>query len=152
MDVSNKADLERLDASTANTTAALLTQGKYFDQGSNVLLIIICLVLLWQTNISTLEFLLALLSVCVWFIQKYYAIRVGFDSLLFGHLAAAGASKTAILHLDQSIQHIFPNKTLNSERGLSDRLKGAIQLLLKQLACLVCLLMVFVCVLFIQYI
>lgn len=115
---------------------ALLKQGRHIDITASVILILTVLQLLFSiTSLmpSNPLWLSGVFCLLFWLMQKYYAIRVSVDCVLFGFLTKNhGQTNDYFDSLDISLSNLGLMKN-KSQRTINAREKGAFNLLKKQL-------------------
>lgn len=113
----------------AGVTAALLRQGRLLDQLSSGLSLLAAGGLLfggaWLSASSGWLCATILLGGLV---QKYYALRAGFDAELF-----AALDGMSLPELDQTLASLGLRPASAETRGLAERCRGALRLLRRQL-------------------
>lgn len=115
---------------------ALLKQGRHIDITASIILIFTVLQLLFSVTSFTPPnpiWLSGLFCLLFWLIQKYYAIRVSIDSILFSFLTKNHTQTDDYVNsLDASLINLGLMKNKN-QRTINARQKGAFNLLKKQL-------------------
>ncbi|MFO2465443.1 hypothetical protein OOJ96_16205 [Pseudomonas sp. 15FMM2] len=112
--------------------ASLLRRGRSLDQLSTGLTLLGVLFGLLQLLISSITLICLLLSlwmIILGLLQKYWALRVGFDADLFT-LMAHQMERTS--ELDQTLQTLGLQSPNRASRPWTERRRGALKLLRKQ--------------------
>jgi hypothetical protein len=128
------------------TASALLQQGQIIDRLSRLLTVSAVVLLIGASafRVASPPLAVALaLAVLAGVAEAYYAVRVGFDAVLFDRLGGPGAMDLAAL--DAALVQLGLSPASNSGRPLEQRIAGAQRLLYKQAAAFVIQVAILLC-------
>ncbi len=126
----------------ANLAVAWLASGKLLDRLSTTLTLLCLALALWQKNELPIHAGL-LIATILGIIEKYYAIRVGFDRRIFTDWvkqwtdSRGPAAEQTMREFDEVMMKIgLRCRPTGPQRSLEERIAGSLGLLRKQAFCL----------------